>query len=212
MKDLYAKNSQSEVPMRHYLSIYRGLSPEEIESRCKTKFDPVGRAFALTLLGDEYAIGHPGFEIECKKSLLDKPLLPHDASARILVVRYLACGSLLPGTGKMLSYRELPWGEVYLRNFEGRCIRRLAASLKAGELKRAAEKLGARPLDMGDAACRLEFLPGLDIDVILWAADEEFPASAQILFSDNFIFAFTAEDLAAVGDLVIKVLKHLAKK
>ncbi|MBR4755026.1 MAG: DUF3786 domain-containing protein, partial [Lachnospiraceae bacterium] len=42
---------------------------------------------------------------------------------------------------------------------------------------------------------------------ILWAADDEFPPSSQILFSDNFEYAFKAEDMAVVGDISIGAMK-----
>ena len=45
------------------------------------------------------------------------------------------------------------------------------------------------------------------------AVDDEFPPSAQILFSDNFPAAFTqGEDMAVVGDVTIDMLKALAAK
>ena len=44
---------------------------------------------------------------------------------------------------------------------------------------------------------------------LLWAGDEEFPPSAQILFSDNFPLCFKAEDLAVVGDVAIGTLKQI---
>ena len=34
-----------------------------------------------------------------------------------------------------------------------------------------------------------------------WEGDEEFPPSAQILYSDNFQFGFHAEDMVVAGDL-----------
>ena len=37
----------------------------------------------------------------------------------------------------------------------------------------------------------------------------EFPPNAQILFSDNFRYAFTAEDLAVVGDIVLGRMKKI---
>jgi hypothetical protein len=49
---------------------------------------------------------------------------------------------------------------------------------------------------MGGVVCRL----------IVWSPDEEFPPSAQFLFSDNTPAAFNAADLAAVGDVVIEAL------
>ena len=47
---------------------------------------------------------------------------------------------------------------------------------------------------------------------LLWEGDEEFPPSAQILFSDNFPLAFVqGEDMAVVGDVSIGVLKAMSK-
>jgi hypothetical protein len=74
--------------------------------------------------------------------------------------------------------------------------------------KKGAWHLNAEPLPQGDAGYRFEFLNGLYLSIILWAGDDEFPPSAQILFDDNFVFAFTAEDLAAVGEVVIDRLKR----
>jgi hypothetical protein len=41
--------------------------------------------------------------------------------------------------------------------------------------------------------------------------DDEFPPSAQFLFSDNTPAAFNAEDLAAVGDVIIGTLKEISR-
>ena len=45
--------------------------------------------------------------------------------------------------------------------------------------------------------------------LILWEGEPEegFPPSAQILFSDNFPAAFSAEDVAYVGDIVMGYMK-----
>jgi hypothetical protein len=64
-------------------------------------------------------------------------------------------------------------------------------------------------LGKGDAGYRFEFLNGLFVSILLWGADDEFPPSAQILFDDNFVFAFTAEDIAVVGEVIIEGLKSL---
>ena len=58
-----------------------------------------------------------------------------------------------------------------------------------------------------DCAYDIPFLPKLTIRALIWEADEEFPASAQILFSDNFPLAFTAEDMAVIGDIFLNAMK-----
>ena len=49
-------------------------------------------------------------------------------------------------------------------------------------------------------------MSGLSMRISIWNADEEFPPSAQILFSDNFQYAFDADDMAYSGDIFIKIL------
>ena len=51
-------------------------------------------------------------------------------------------------------------------------------------------------------------MPGYDIRLIVWEGDDEFPPNAQILFSDNFPQAFSAEDRTVVGDIVISDIKR----
>ena len=52
-------------------------------------------------------------------------------------------------------------------------------------------------------------MEGLTIQLLLWAGDDEFPPNAQIMFSDNFRYAFTAEDLANAGDIVLNRMKRI---
>ena len=73
------------------------------------------------------------------------------------------------------------------------------------------KKIGAQPLSLGDFSYEFELLPGLRLQFILWQGDDEFPPSSQILFSDNFSVAFTAEDMAVIGDITIGSLKTLSK-
>ena len=65
------------------------------------------------------------------------------------------------------------------------------------------ERMGAKKLPMGDASYEFEFINGYFVQFILWAGDDEFPPSAQILFSDNFPLSFSAEDMAVVGDCLL---------
>ena len=43
--------------------------------------------------------------------------------------------------------------------------------------------------------------------IFIWEGDEEFPPSAQILYSDNFAEGFTAEDRAVAADILIAAIK-----
>ena len=73
-------------------------------------------------------------------------------------------------------------------------------------------KIHALPLSNGDAGYEFEFINELYLRFLLWEGDEEFPPSAQILFSDNFPVAFVqGEDMAVVGDVSIGALKAMSR-
>ena len=104
----------------------------------------------------------------------------------------------------------MPWGEVYLKPFTGRCLNRAAFTFgtRLDAFRAAAAQTPAIPLDKGDASYQLEVMPGYDVRLIVWEGDDEFPPNSQILFSDNFPQAFSAEDRTVVGDILISDLKR----
>ena len=82
----------------------------------------------------------------------------------------------------------------------------------ADDFAKAAAELGGTPASDGDASAEFEFVDGVIVKLIVWEADEEFPPAAQFLFSDNTRYAFSAEDLAAVGDVLLGQLKAAGKR
>jgi hypothetical protein len=198
------------VPLAHYTQKYRDADASDITRRTGAAFDGDKSAFALSMLGFDIAVPYPEFDILAPEGA--PPSLTSHAS-RILVIRYLLEGSCAEARGGFLSYREIPWGTVYERNFQGRCVLRLARAYgsKLSAFGEAAEKLGGVKRTAGDTSCDIPFLGGVTLRLILWEGDEEFSPTAQILFSDNTPLAFTAEDLAAVGEVVIAALKEVAR-
>jgi hypothetical protein len=212
----YDKDQKNRKPLEHYAGLYKNLNPQEIERRCNLSFDEKNSAFSLRILGKEHRALYPQFALMDVEGETVKS--PYE---NILFLRYLCEGKYFPTQGKQLSYNEIPWGNVYYRNFEGRCLKRCAMNFGKDipAFKNLMEKnpqLRATDLGKGDAIShagyRFEFLNGLFVSILLWGADDEFPPSAQMLFDDNFVFAFTAEDIAVVGEVIIEGLKNLRDK
>ena len=212
----YEKDSKERLPYEHYLRAYQDLRPEDISGRTGIPFDRESSSFELRLMGVTYRISWPDYEVKhLDREDLGYYPLENAANARILVLRYLTEGASAPATGKFLTYREVPWGEVYFKQFQGRCIFRLAFGFggKLEKFREVMERIGARSISHGDAGYEFEFMNGLQLQFMIWAGDEEFPPSAQILFSDNFPVAFVqGEDMAVVGDVSIGMLKALSRK
>lgn len=201
------------VPLSIYQERYKALDPREASHRTAIPFDEAAGIFTLTVLGyrinaawPEFALT-PGDPEACPQEL-------YGTKAQILLIRHLLEGARAEAAGTFLPYRELPWGSVYDQQFTGRCIMRLAFGFgsKLDSFKKACEVLGGIPYTKGDASYDLHFLPGLTLRLILWAGDDEFPPQSQWLFSDNTPLAFTAEDVACMGDVLIGSLKEMAKK
>ncbi|MBR2131335.1 MAG: DUF3786 domain-containing protein [Oscillospiraceae bacterium] len=197
------KNNKEELPLEYYVERYRQSDAAEIAARCALPFDEATSTFTFELLGDVYAISHPDFTITGTR-------VPTN-SERILFLRYLLDGCSSMSSGQFLPYREFPWGEVYVQQFSGRCIARYAFSygFKPDKLRAIMERMPAQPIDQSDVGYEVTLMPGLKIRFLLWLGDEEFPPNAQILFSDNFRHAFSTEDMANIGDIIMGRMKAI---
>ena len=190
----YDKDSKERMPWEHYLELYAKADPKEITSRLSIPYDEEAKEFTLT---DE------------KKCYPLEDMI----YAKILTIRFLLNGSASVGTGRFKTYREMPWGEVYLRQFDGRCIKRLAFTYgnRLDDFRLVMDHMKCSPVKFGDVGYELSIYPGYQIQMLLWEGDDEFPPSSQILFSDNFPVSFAAEDMAVMGDVIIGSLKAFLK-
>ena len=210
----YDKDNLLKQPWEHYLKEYQEADPAQIAQRTGIPYDEEQKTFTLTFWNSAYKITWPAFEVTHVPDQIGYYPLEDMMKAKILTLRFLLRSSASRGTGSFKTYREMPWGEVYLRQFDGRCIKRLAFSYgnrienfkKVMVFVHAEEEKGT-----GDAAYRMEVYPGYQVKMILWAGDEEFPPSSQFLFSDNFPLGFEAEDIAQMGDILISSLKSWEK-
>ena len=192
----YDADNLTARPLEHYLERFRSTELSEIAAR--TVLPAEGNTLTLTLLGEPRRVTWPDFADE---GWTDKD--------RILALRFLLDGKRPGAAVGFLTYRELPWGETYDRQFHARCIARLAGTYgtRAKAFSDACVRLGGRPVGKTGTGYAVEFMPGLTVQLLLWEADEDFPASAQILFSDNFPAAFSAEDCVYVCEYILKRLR-----
>ena len=128
MKLEYAKDNLTQQPYRHYLKWYQETSPRVISESSGLTFHEKEQAFLIRFMGVLYQVTHPGFQISHQEQGNGIYMLEENIDAKILLLRYLLDGNAVMSSGKLISYHDLPWGEVYYRQFQGRCISRLARS------------------------------------------------------------------------------------
>ena len=211
LQQQYEKNNLEKQPYHHYLKEYQKMDPRDISRHLEVPFDENTGLFQVKFMEKNYTVSHPDLEIHCLDEEDSQAVLCSDIHAKILLLRYFTEGDHMRATGNLLSYRDLPWGEVYYRQFYRRCIMRLARMFgnRLEEFKTVMEGLKGIPKEYGDMAYEFQFLEDLRLCFVLWTGDEEFPASAQILFSDNFPVAYAAEDVAYIGDVVMDYIKRM---
>ena len=209
----YEKDSKERMPWEHYTEEFQKADPAEIAGRLSIPYDEENRQLTLKFLGTVYHISWPDFQVTHEDDDMGFYPLEEMIYSKILTIRFLLNGTVSQGSGKFKTYREMPWGEVYLRQFDGRCIKRLAFTYgnRLKDFRGIMEHIHAPAVDHGDVSYQVEIFPGYLIQMILWEGDDEFPPSSQILFSDNFPVSFAAEDMAVMGDVIIGSLKAFLK-
>ena len=196
------ENHKEEVPFAHYEELFKALDPQEAAARTGAKWD--GKEFYVNLLGREFAISHPDYAIRA----LDEGKLP-PLPTQTFLLRYLLESKTVAWSGEWKTFREMPWGEMYIKPYTGRVLTRAAYtfSFKLDAFRKAAEKMGAAPVKHGDAGFLFDLIGGYQMQIMVWAGDEEFPPNAQVLYSDNFAEGFAAEDRVVAGDILITAIK-----
>ena len=208
------ENHKEEVPFEHYLEKYRSLDPVEAAQRLNILYDAEDQEFRLRFMGHEYAVACPVFAVRPLDLPEGEPdLFRSSIPAQMFLLRYLLEGQYVQGSGKFMTFREVPtYGELYIQPFTGRCLKRLTYGFgyKLNAFAEAMERIpGGKKLSMGDVSYEFGLINGYHMQFIFWEGDDEFPPSAQILYSDNFQFGFHAEDMVVAGDLSITTVKSL---
>ena len=200
---MQVENHKEEVPFGYYQEQFEKASAETIAQRLPdVKWD--GKEFRLTLLGRTYAIAHPSYEIKAEDGG-NAPSL----QAQTFLLRYLLESKAAAWEGEWKTFREMPWGEMYIKPYTGRVLTRAAFTFgtRLDAFRAAAEKMGALPLTNGDAGFEFDLIGKFRMRILVWAGDEEFPPNAQVLYSDNFETGFAPEDRVVAGDILITAIK-----
>ena len=197
------ENHKEEVPFAFYEAKFRELNPEDVTTRLSdVRWD--GKEFTIRLLGRDFAIAHPGYAIRP----LDGGAIP-PLPAQTFLLRYLLESRDVRWDGTWKTFREMPWGEMYIKPYTGRVLTRAAFTFgtRISAFRSAAEKMGGLPLPNGDAGYQFDLIGGYRMRILVWEGDDEFPPNAQVLYSDNFAEGFAAEDRVVAGDILISTIK-----
>jgi hypothetical protein len=173
------------------------LEPHEVALRAAVPYEQ--DTFQVPYFGMLYQVHWPD-------GTLERPADPKkvDIATCILLLHYLLTADGAPLAAKWIAFRSLPGGLGYEGAFQGRANLRLAAAFGGAKaaFETAARTLGGERLSFGDASFSFRLLPRVWLAVVLHLADDEFPASANVLFDAAASHYLPTEDLAVLGGIL----------
>ena len=112
----------------------------------------------------------------------------------------------------LISYKELPSGDIYNTPFTNRCIRALAGIFAPNldALRKAVESTEHKLERHGDFSCTIQVLPKIPLTLIVYEEDDEFPADGNILFNGNAANHLHTEDYSQISAYLVSALKRIA--
>lgn len=137
-------------------------------------------------------------------------LKPH---IQVLVLHHVLGAGRAEPTGEMVTFREFVGGALYFPAYKKRTLDILVSRFGADldSLRRAGERIGGTPLGKATVAFRTRFFPKLDVDLLMWAGDDEVPSSANILFDSCAGRMLSTEDITVVAGSLCSRLMALAE-
>ncbi len=179
---------------------------EVLRGRLQERLEAIGPKALANLSGAEYrppGVDPAGFSFALWRqavwlelpgcSLVElaarRPLSP---PSQALALYYFITADGTPPIARWASFADLPDGRFYNQAFQGYTGAELArafgndlAGFDAAAQQIGGIRLAPHPQISGDQAFRFEILPRLSVAVVYWQGDEDFPASAQILFEQT---------------------------
>lgn len=189
---------------------FRSIDPGEAAAKSGAKFDSRGQRLEIVYFGNLYVVDMDGGV--CRAGDPEAEVSFND---RTLIVQYLCEASGLPPRGTWISFLELPEGSHHYMPFQTDATGPLAQVFgsRTGEFAQAAESLGGRSLTLGDSSFLIPALPKIPLAVVIWEADEQFPAKSNILFDSVSPAHLTTAALWVLGvELAHKMIRHLDEK
>lgn len=184
-------------------------APQEVAINSGSHYDERSKVFHVKYLNSIYEVTFPQGEVKLKDS--DEEV---NLSVQILILHYLINANGAPLQDKLISFKELPDGAIYIEPFTRRAINPMLKVFQNNfeDFVRLAEELGGSKSHLGDVSVTVYVFPNVPITYVMWAADDEFAASGNILFDASASNYLPTEDYALVSSLVIYKMCDMLKK
>jgi hypothetical protein len=188
-----------------------GLDINDVKRRSLSDYNPETQSYRLRILNRDYAISPAKRSVELAESLPDQS---PDFYLQLSAVNYLIGAKDLPQIGKWTAETQFPSGPLFFRGPHKMPTHKLEKAFGRNQdgFASLSLSLGGKKVDGGDCALEFFFFPRLPVRLILWLADEEFPARVIYLFDSSADQHFKLDGLWPVGKaLANQLLQNVLK-
>jgi hypothetical protein len=182
------------------------LPREETARRARCRYRAECDFFAISLLNTEYVID------PVRRTICVAAASGADRAAgylqQLCMLAYLVHAQDLPSADQLVSVERLDPGGFFFRGSHRLPVEKLAEAFGSEPqlLPKVGRILNAVPRAFGDASLELLVLPRISVILIIWAADEEFPARASVLLDQNATAQLPLDVLFAAAGLTISAV------
>jgi hypothetical protein len=183
-----------------------GLPREETARRAKCQYRAEGDSLVVSLLNTEYLVDPAQRTIlACAPSAKDRTA---GYLQQLCILAYLVNAKDLPLAGRLVSVEKLDPGGFFFRGSHRLPLEKLTTVFGRDPplFQKVGRILNAATRAFGDASMELSVLPRIPLTLVIWAADEEFPARASILLDQSATAQLPLDVLFAAAGLTIQVV------
>ena len=179
------------------------IVPNAVAALSGARFD--GKAFTLKLFYRTFRISYPEIAVTEEGAKEPPPLW-----LQIVLLHYLRTADGTPVADRWIAFRDLNCGRFfessYMRQSIAPLVSRFEHDLEG--FRQASSLLGGTVMNRtGDAAYRFLALPSFPLGCILYLADDELPASINIVMDESAGHYLPTEDISVLlnyfSDLLI---------
>lgn len=161
--------------------------PKDVCKNALVTYNKADSSYELCSLGMDFAIRPHSQTIEGIGPRAAEACTTLEEFFTLSALCYLASAKDVPPTGRLIRPDNMKGGRIFSHGTHVLPLGRLAAKYgpdPQGFLKQA-EALGGRAMGFGDASVQLLPMPRIEVTLVLWLPDEEYPGRADLLFDST---------------------------
>ena len=161
--------------------VLSSMDPKEVSRRSLASYDDENHAYYLKILTKDYLVFPEDRIIRFADSSSSHSL---EFYLQLSAMNYLIGAKDIPLSGQWISEKQFPSGQIFFRGHHAMPSEKLEQVFgqDSKNFSAASSVWGGKKVEGGDIAFEFLVFPRIPVRLILWLADDEFPARVSYLF------------------------------